>query len=116
MADSAQEKAELSAVFDKCWPRDTQTDGDPFPLKKTARFPIAASRYTERIGYAGLAAKRLGKYYPAGKSSPYNVMFKGEEEVCEVTQHSEAAAQDPEEISCEEGLLVSSGGASSARR
>eukprot|EP00873_Tetraselmis_striata_P021775 jgi/Tetstr1/442039/TSEL_030220.t1 len=33
----------------------------------------------------------LGRYYQAGKSPPSNVMFKGEEEVCEVTPHSEAA-------------------------
>eukprot|EP00873_Tetraselmis_striata_P021519 jgi/Tetstr1/441783/TSEL_030000.t1 len=34
----------------------------------------------------------LGRYYQAGKCPPANVMFKGEE-VCEVTPHWEAAAQ-----------------------
>eukprot|EP00873_Tetraselmis_striata_P028276 jgi/Tetstr1/448540/TSEL_035800.t1 len=33
---------------------------------------------------------KLGKYYQAGKCFASNVMFKGEEEVCEVTPHSEA--------------------------
>eukprot|EP00873_Tetraselmis_striata_P022218 jgi/Tetstr1/442482/TSEL_030582.t1 len=33
----------------------------------------------------------MGTYYQAGKCPPSNVMFKGEEEVCEVTPHSEAA-------------------------
>eukprot|EP00873_Tetraselmis_striata_P021930 jgi/Tetstr1/442194/TSEL_030344.t1 len=47
----AQDKAVLSAVFDECWPRDTQT-GIPYPLKKTSRFSIAAPPYTERICYA----------------------------------------------------------------
>eukprot|EP00873_Tetraselmis_striata_P045101 jgi/Tetstr1/465365/TSEL_010051.t1 len=35
----------------------------------------------------------LGRYYQAGKCPPSNVMFKGEEEVCNVTPHSEAAQQ-----------------------
>eukprot|EP00873_Tetraselmis_striata_P006705 jgi/Tetstr1/426969/TSEL_017182.t1 len=34
----------------------------------------------------------LGRYYQAGKCPPANVMFKGEEEVCEMTPHSEGAA------------------------
>eukprot|EP00873_Tetraselmis_striata_P006302 jgi/Tetstr1/426566/TSEL_001642.t1 len=33
----------------------------------------------------------LGRYYQAGKCPPATVMFKGEEEVCEVTPHWEAA-------------------------
>eukprot|EP00873_Tetraselmis_striata_P038218 jgi/Tetstr1/458482/TSEL_004336.t1 len=33
----------------------------------------------------------MGRYYQAGKCPPRDVMFKGEEEVCEVTPHSEAA-------------------------
>eukprot|EP00873_Tetraselmis_striata_P035223 jgi/Tetstr1/455487/TSEL_042316.t1 len=33
----------------------------------------------------------LGRYYQAGKCLPANAMFKGEEEVCEVTPHWEAA-------------------------
>eukprot|EP00873_Tetraselmis_striata_P013629 jgi/Tetstr1/433893/TSEL_023073.t1 len=35
----------------------------------------------------------LGRYYQAGKCPNANVMSKGEEEVCEVTPHWEAAAQ-----------------------
>eukprot|EP00873_Tetraselmis_striata_P004044 jgi/Tetstr1/424308/TSEL_014875.t1 len=35
----------------------------------------------------------LGRYYQAGKCPPANVMFKGEEEVCEVTPHWEAAGR-----------------------
>eukprot|EP00873_Tetraselmis_striata_P005080 jgi/Tetstr1/425344/TSEL_015793.t1 len=34
----------------------------------------------------------LGRYYQAGECPPANVMFKGKEEVCEVTPHWEAAA------------------------
>eukprot|EP00873_Tetraselmis_striata_P035697 jgi/Tetstr1/455961/TSEL_042742.t1 len=137
--------------------------GIPYPLKKTARFPIAAPPYTERICYvtfkyrAGYTAENhcyaietvlaafreytpfpfllpaplrpaildegkdaqgrkkgpfpsedrliakaldlaktwqktseLGRYYQAGKCPSSNVMFKGEEEVCAVTPHSEA--------------------------
>eukprot|EP00873_Tetraselmis_striata_P012412 jgi/Tetstr1/432676/TSEL_022044.t1 len=33
----------------------------------------------------------LGRYYQAGKCSPSSVMFKGEEEACEVTAHGDAA-------------------------
>eukprot|EP00873_Tetraselmis_striata_P006603 jgi/Tetstr1/426867/TSEL_017081.t1 len=34
----------------------------------------------------------MGRYYQAGKNPPSNVTFKGEEEVCEMTPHSEAVA------------------------
>eukprot|EP00873_Tetraselmis_striata_P022852 jgi/Tetstr1/443116/TSEL_031172.t1 len=37
----------------------------------------------------------LGRYYQVGKCPPANVMFKGEEEVCEVTPHLEAADPRP---------------------
>eukprot|EP00873_Tetraselmis_striata_P009913 jgi/Tetstr1/430177/TSEL_020008.t1 len=47
----ATDKALLSDVFDECWSCDTQTR-IPYPLKKTPRFPIAASPYVERICYA----------------------------------------------------------------
>eukprot|EP00873_Tetraselmis_striata_P022390 jgi/Tetstr1/442654/TSEL_030748.t1 len=47
----ARDKAVLSAVFDECWPHDTQTE-IPYPLKETSRFPIAAPLYIDRICYA----------------------------------------------------------------
>eukprot|EP00873_Tetraselmis_striata_P011525 jgi/Tetstr1/431789/TSEL_021284.t1 len=38
----------------------------------------------------------MGRYYQAGKCPPRDVMFKGEEKVCEVTPHWEAAgSKDP---------------------
>eukprot|EP00873_Tetraselmis_striata_P018314 jgi/Tetstr1/438578/TSEL_027129.t1 len=37
----------------------------------------------------------MGRYYQAGKNPPSNVTFKGEEEVCEMTPHSEAVDRRP---------------------
>eukprot|EP00873_Tetraselmis_striata_P008591 jgi/Tetstr1/428855/TSEL_018842.t1 len=55
----AQDIALMSAVFDECWPRDTQTgirsESRWFAaLKKTPRFPIAAPPYIELICCATL--------------------------------------------------------------
>eukprot|EP00873_Tetraselmis_striata_P021828 jgi/Tetstr1/442092/TSEL_030251.t1 len=114
----AEDKAVLSVVFDECWPRDTQT-GIPSPLKKTPRkhgkvgTSYFARHYFRDVGKDAEGRKKgrlpsedrlakarnfaeawqqseLGRYYQAGKCPPYNVVFKGEEEVCEVTPHSEA--------------------------
>eukprot|EP00873_Tetraselmis_striata_P027993 jgi/Tetstr1/448257/TSEL_035544.t2 len=65
----AHDKAMRSAVFDECWPRDTQT-GIPYPLKKTQRFPIAAPPYIERICYATFN-------YRAGYTAENHIYAKG---------------------------------------
>eukprot|EP00873_Tetraselmis_striata_P009645 jgi/Tetstr1/429909/TSEL_019774.t1 len=123
----AQDNAVLSAVFDECLPRETQT-GIPYPLKKTPRKQANVRNYLARYyfkdeGKDGQGGRKgpllsedrlakalhlaedwqqskLGRHYQAGKCPPSNVMFKGEVEVCDVTPHSEAAVavSDPRPV------------------
>eukprot|EP00873_Tetraselmis_striata_P039971 jgi/Tetstr1/460235/TSEL_005550.t1 len=103
----AQDNAVLSAVFDECLPRETQT-GIPYPLKKTPRKQANVRNYLARYyfkdeGKDGQGGRKgpllsedrlakalhlaedwqqseLGRHYQAGKCPPSNVMFKGEVE------------------------------------
>eukprot|EP00873_Tetraselmis_striata_P004868 jgi/Tetstr1/425132/TSEL_015594.t1 len=99
----AHDKAVLSDVFDDCWPRDTQT-GIPYDLmKKTAaegegkdgqvgrmKGPLPSEdRVAKALDLAeALHHSELGRYYQDGKCPPSNVVFKGEEEVCEMPAQS----------------------------